>query len=389
MGRKRTKLADVAEHFETLVDPRSTINRRHSLVSVVVIALCGVLAGAEGPTSIRAWAEEKEEWLRDQLSLTCGVPSRDVFRRVLMAMNPEEFQRCFVGWLESLKRSAETVADSEERSAINVMAIDGKTLRRSHDRRHGLGALHLVSVWASEYGLTLAQTATDDKSNEITAIPELLKLVDVSNAIVTIDAMGTQKKIAKQIAEAGGDYLFVLKNNHKSLYKAVSEYVDGHLENDFESIPVRRLVTEENAHGRDETRMYIQLPVPKTLPGRERWLNLRTIGLVIRKTIRNGKESTQVRYYISSLRLGVKRFAKVIRSHWSIENTCHWSLDVTYREDDNRARQRTIAENLAWLRRFTLSLLKQFPGKDSLVMRRRRCGWNDEFLMQVLTYSST
>ena len=389
MGRKRHVLEDVGEHFEALVDPRSSVNQRHPLLNVIVISLCAVLAGAEGPSSIRAWAEEKSDWLHDQLSMPFGIPSRDVFRRVLMAMNPEAFQNCFVRWMETLKLAAKSASESEDKAALNVLAIDGKTLRRSHDRNKGLGPLHLVSVWASEYGLTLAQTATEEKSNETTAIPEVLKLVDVSKAIVTIDAMGAQRKIAKQIVEGGGDYLFTLKGNQDSLHKAVAEHIERHLANDFESVPARRLVTEETAHGRHETRMYIQLSVPKDLPGRDRWSNLRTIGVVIRKTVRGGEESTQLRYYISSLRLGVKRFARAIRSHWSIENTCYWSLDVIYREDASRVRQRTVAENLAWLRRFTLGLIKQYPGKDSLVMRRRRCGWNDQFLMQVLTYSST
>ena len=344
-----------------------------------------MLAGANGPTAIAAWANEKENLLLGQLPLPNGIPQKDVYRRVLATLKPAAFQASFATWLKTLRARAAANADVDQ----PIFAVDGKTARRSHDASKGLGPLHLVSVWASEYGLTLAQTATEEKSNETTAIPEVLKLVDVSKAIVTIDAMGAQRKIAKQIVEGGGDYLFTLKGNQDSLHKAVAEHIERHLANDFESVPARRLVTEETAHGRHETRMYIQLSVPKDLPGRDRWSNLRTIGVVIRKTVRGGEESTQLRYYISSLRLGVKRFARAIRSHWSIENTCYWSLDVIYREDASRVRQRTVAENLAWLRRFTLGLIKQYPGKDSLVMRRRRCGWNDQFLMQVLTYSST
>lgn len=213
--------------------------------------------------------------------------------------------------------------------------------------------------------------------------------MDISGAIITIDAMGTQKAIAAQIVESQADFVLALKGNQETLHDAVIEYIDQQIETDFANVTARTHTTHETGHGREETRTYIQLPVPKDLPGRHQWKGLRTIGVVISTCLRNGKETVETRYYISSLALGVKRFARAIRSHWSIENTCHWSLDVTYREDDSRIRDQNARENFAWLNRFTLSLLKQHPGKDSLAMKRRMCGWNENYLLQVLTGSTT
>lgn len=376
---KRVELDEVVACFESLEDPRSSINRRHPLTSVLTISLMAVLSGADGPTAIRKWAEGKEDWLLEKVSLPFGLPSKDVFRRVLMALQPQAFQVCFVEWLNVLR--ANGVAADSDRA---VMAIDGKTLRGSHDRSNGLGPLHLVSLWLTEVGLTLGQVATEAKSNEITAIPELLKLVDINGAIITIDAMGTQTAIAEQVIDGGGDYVLALKRNQSGLHNAVIKYVDAHLDDNFAGLKARQHAEEEKGHGRRESRICIQFPVPSDLKGRDRWKGLRTIGIVIYESVSGGKELLEVRYYISSLRMGVKRFARAVRQHWQIENTCHWSLDVTYREDAQRTRNRHLAENLAWLRRFTLSLLKQHPGKDSLVMKRRMCGWNNDFLMQVL-----
>lgn len=376
----RVHLDELVERFEKLEDPRSEINRLHPLGSVVVIALMAVLAGAGGPTAIARWAALKEELLTTWLPLPGGVPRKDVFRRVLMALRPDAFQACFASWLQSLREAAAETSGVEQ----PVLAVDGKTLRRSHNRRAGLGAMHSVSVWASEYGLTLAQVAADEKSNEITAIPELLRLVDLSGAIITIDAMGTQTAIAKQIIAGGGDYVLALKGNQGTLHQSVIDYVDEQVQTDFTGIGARQHVTRETGHGREETRTYIQMPAPRSLPGLGRWSGLRTIGLVVQSCVRDGKETTDTRYYLSSLRPGVMRFARAVRAHWGIENSCHWSLDVTYREDDSRIREQRLRENFAWLNRFTLSLLKQHPSRDSLAMKRRSCGWNDDFLAEVL-----
>jgi predicted transposase YbfD/YdcC len=377
----RIGLDEVARHFEELEDPRSTVNRQHPLVSVVVIALMAVLAGADGPTAIAKWAALKEEFLLEALDLPNGIPRKDVFRRVLVLLKPTAFQACFANWLQSLRATAAEAAGVEQ----PVLAIDGKTARRSHDRGKGLGALHSVSVWASEFGLSLGQVACAEKSNEITAIPELLKLVDIKGAIITIDAMGTQKAIAEKIIDGEADYVLALKGNHETLHQAVIDYIDEQSENDFATVTARRHVTEETGHGRQETRSYIQMPVPQDLPGLELWKGLKSIGMVMSECLRDGKETVEIRYYISSLAVSVKRFATAIRSHWGIENSCHWSLDLTYREDESRIQNKHMRENFAWLRRLTLSLLKQHPGRESVAMKRRSCGWSDDFMMEVLT----
>jgi predicted transposase YbfD/YdcC len=382
---QRFSLDEVVGYFKELEDPRSTINRHHPLESVVVIAVMAVLAGAGGPTAIARWALLKAELLVKVLKLPNGIPRKDVFRRVLTLLQPAAFQGCFVNWLQSLRATATEASGVEQ----PVFAVDGKTARRSHDRSKGLGALHTVTVWASEFGLSLGQVACAEKSNEITAIPELLRLVDIQGAIITIDAMGTQKAIAEQIIELQADYVLALKGNQDTLHQAVIDYVDEQSKDGFAHAKGRQHMTEETAHGRDETRCYLHMPVPQTLQGLELWKGLKSIGVVVSACVRDGKETLETRYYISSLPVGVKRFAHAVRSHWGIENTCHWSLDITYREDESRIRDKHLRENFAWLYRFTLSLLKQHPGGESIVMKRRSCGWNDDFLMEVLTGTTT
>lgn len=381
----RVTVGDVTQYFEDLQDPRSPINRRHPLTSVIVIAVLAVLAGAEGPTAIAVWANEKKDYLRSLLDLPHGIPQKDVFRRVLSALKPEAFRQCFVRWLESLR------AQAAGTSAVKqpVLAVDGKTSRRSHDRSKGLGPLHSVSVWATEYGLSLGQVATEEKSNEITAIPELLRLVDIGGTIITIDAMGTQKVIAEQIVDAGADYVLALKGNQGTLHEEVIQYMEEQKENNFADVKAGRHTTKEKGHGREETRTYIQMPAPESLSGFGDWKGFRSIGMVTRHTVCKGKETTQTRYFISSLPVEVKEFARAVRGHWGIENSCHWTLDMTFREDESRIREKRLRENFAWLNRFSLTLLKQHPSRDSIAMKRRRCAWNEEFLTQVLTGQST
>ena len=376
----RVGLDEVIAHFSELEDPRSTINRLHPLPSVMVIAVLAVLAGSSGPTAIAEWAEFKKDLLLAHLSLPHGIPSKDVFRRVLMALNPGAFQACFTNWLQSLRTAA---AEADEITKP-VMAIDGKTLRRSHDKKKGLGALHSVTAWMSEYGLCLGQVATEEKSNEITAIPLALALVDLQGAIITIDAMGTQTAIAQQVVDGKGDYILALKGNQGTLFKGACEYIDEQCLNDFEGIGAERLETHSQGHGRSEIRTYIQMPVPKALPGAERWPGILTLGVAVLYCIRNGKETSEARFFISSLAMNVKQFAHSVRSHWGIENSCHWCLNVTYREDESRIREKHLRENFAWLNRFTLSLLKQHPGQDSIAMKRRCCGWSDVYMLEVL-----
>lgn len=381
MADVQVGLDEVIHHFHELEDPRSTINLRHPFVSVVVIALLAVLAGANGPTAIAQWGHCKEEFLSRVLDLPHGVPGKDVFRRVLATLQPAAFQACFTAWLTAL-RAAATTATGIDRP---ILAVDGKTARRSHDRTKGLGALHAVSVWASEFGLSLGQVACAEKSNEITAIPELLRLVDLTGAIVTIDAMGTQTAIAAGIIDGGADYVLALKANQGTLHDAVIAHFDQQFETDFADVAVRRHTTTDHGHGRHETRSYYHLPVPPGLADAERWPGLRTLGVVVSLVVRDGRETAEVRYFISSLPLGVKCFARAVRSHWAIENSCHWSLDLTFREDESRLRERCLRENFAWLNRFTLSLLLQHPGRQSVVMKRRCCGWSENFLLEVLT----
>ena len=373
-------LDEVVGYFDELEDPRSTINQKHPLVSVVVIAMMAVMAGAGGPTAIARWAMVKADFLLNVLKLPNGIPRKDVFRRVLATLKPDAFQHCFVNWLSALRAKAAEATGVDQ----PVFAVDGKTARRSHDRSKDLRALHSVSVWASEFGLSLGQVACAEKSNEITAIPELLRLVDIKGAIITIDAMGTQKAIAEQVVDSGADFVLALKGNQETLHQAVIDYIDEQSTNDFADAQARRHITKEKGHGREEIRSYIQMPVPETLRELELWKGLKSIGMTTLVCVRDGKETTETRYYISSLPVSVKLFGHAIRSHWGIENSCHWSLDMTYREDESRIRDPHMRENFAWLNRFTLSLLKQHPGKDSVVMRRRACGWSEKFLLEVL-----
>jgi predicted transposase YbfD/YdcC len=377
----RLGVKEILQHFKQLEDPRSPVNRLHPLDSVVVIAIMAVLGGANGPTAIATWANMKAELLLKLLDLPHGIPQKDVFRRVLATLKPDAFQACFTMWLTGL-RAAAAEASGVERPTL---AIDGKTLRRSHDRRRNLGALHCVSVWASEFGLTLAQVATAEKSNEITAIPTLLSLIDIQGAIITIDAMGTQTAIAEKIVDGGGDYLLALKGNQETLHEAVIDYIHEQTKTDFRGIGARRWDTVEKKHGRIERRTYIQMPAPKSLPGFNNWKGLLSMGIAFLLCIRDGKETSEVRYFISSLPVKVKQFAHAVRSHWGIENSCHWCLDVTYREDESRIRDERLRENFAWLNRLTLSLLKQHSEKNSVAMKRRACGWNEDYLLQVLT----
>lgn len=370
--------------FDDLPDPRSNVNRLHRLGDVIVIAICAILANADGPTAIAQWAKLNEAWLRKHLALPGGIPGKDTFRRVLGLLPPAAFQQCFQQWLQTVQTSAD-----EESENPRHIAIDGKALRRSYDRQRGLGPLQIVSAWASDFGITLGQVATEEKSNEITAIPQLLERIDVQDAIVIIDAAGCQKAIAAKIVQGKGDYVLALKGNQEKLLHDVKFLMLGPLQDDDTGGPVSRYVEVEQGHGRLEARTYYQMTAPSYLHGRSQWKGLKTIGAAVRVYEEKGLEKRDVRYYISSLRRNGRQFASVVRRHWGIENSLHWSLDMTYREDESRVRNRTFAENLSWLRRMTLGLIKQHPGKQSNIMKRRMAGWSPDFLMQVLTGKGT
>lgn len=367
----------ILAEFSELKDPRSSTNRVHLLGDIIVISIMAVIAGAEGPEAIGVWAKSNEPWLRERLSLPAGIPSHDTIGRVLMALKPSAFQNCFERWIAG-------ICQQQTSQGVDVIAIDGKALRGSHSSAAGLGPLFLVSAWAVQRGISLGQLATEEKSNEITAIPELLGQIDVEDSVVTIDAAGCQKNIAAKIIQGKGDYVLALKGNQGKLHDAVTNYITEHMENDFAGVCARKYVERLKGHGRDDEITYYQMPVPGELACRDQWSGLKSIGVAIRISESGEKCTSDVRFYISSLRPSVKRFAASVRGHWGIENTLHWCLDVTFSEDANRVRNRTLANNLAWLKRFAISLLKQVDAKESIAMRRRMAGWNPNYLAKVL-----
>lgn len=375
------KLVDVGAvggYFETLADPRHTRNRKHLLVDIAVIGVCGIICGCDGPTAIHRWAVERASWLAEHLTLPNGIPSRDCIRRLLLLLKPEAFQECFQTWI-----AAEL--PEPDGKAKRLVAIDGKTCRGSHDARKDLGPLHIVSAWASEEGIALGQVATDAKSNEITAIPLLLEQIELANAIVTIDAMGCQKDIAQQIAAGGGDFVIAVKDNQPKLLDAIENFFVERLQRDLEDLRYRSHETQDDGHGRIDERFYYLARVPADFAVAKDWPDVKAIGYAVRITRHaDGRETHEVRYYISRRYLSGKRFAEAVRGHWGIESM-HWVLDVNFREDDSRTRERTLANNLSWLRRFAITLLKRHPKKDSLRGKMVSCMMNPAFLTEVLT----
>jgi predicted transposase YbfD/YdcC len=378
MTTKWVNVEAIGSYFQSLSDPRHTRNRKHLLIDVVVIAVCGMVCGCDGPTAIHRWASNRHEWLGQFLALPNGVPSRDCIRRLLMALSPEAFQKCFQDWIA---RAIQT----DEGGPARLVAIDGKTCRRSHDQAQGLGPLHLVSAWASEEGIALGQVAAAEKSNEITAIPLLLKQIELADTLVTIDAMGCQKEIARAIVEGGGDFVIAVKDNQPKLREAITEYFLEHLERDLEDLKYRSHETSEAGHGRLDERSYLLTKIPPDFALKEEWPQVKAIGYSVRLTRHaDGRETDEVRYYVLSRYLSGKRFGEAVRGHWGIESM-HWVLDVNFREDDSRTRERTLGNNLSWLRRFAVTLLKRHPVKDSLKGKMIRCMLNTDFLAEVLT----
>jgi predicted transposase YbfD/YdcC len=371
-------VGSIGSHFESLSDPRHTRNRKHLLVDIVVISICGILCGASGPTAIHRWAKSKREWLTEHLALPNGIPSRDCLRRLLMVLKPEAFQKCFEEWITS---GVEADVTGQRR----LVAIDGKSCRRSHDVSKDWGPLHIVSAWASEQGIALGQVATDDKSNEITAIPELLTRIDLTNTVVTIDAIGCQKEIAQQIVTGGGDFVIAVKDNQPKLSDAIQDFFADHLQRDLEELQYREYETEDAGHGRIDERSYCLTRIPKDFALKKEWPWVKAIGYAVRLTIHaDGRETHDVRYYILSRYLSSQRFGEAVRGHWGIESM-HWVLDVNFREDDSRTRERMLGNNLSWLRRFAITRLKHHPLKESLRGKMQIAGWNDDFLAEVLT----
>jgi predicted transposase YbfD/YdcC len=374
---KNVSQLSLLKQFQGLDDPRIDRTKRHLLTDIISLAICAVIAGADGWEEIEDFGHDKFDWLKKYLRLPNGIPSHDTISRLFRRINPEAFQECFLNWTQTL----------HDKLGLKLVAIDGKTLRRSHDRNTARNALHLVSAWSVENHLTLGQEAVDEKSNEITAIPELLRLLELKGAIVTIDAMGCQKNIAEQIVEQGADYVLAVKDNQPTLHAALRAHFLHLHETDFADADVRHFRTRQKAHGREEERSYFLCPVPESLCDAENeWPGLRSVGQVISITQRDGKEVSDVRYYISSMPVRVKKFASAVRGHWGIENSLHWVLDVTFDEDRSRIRKDHGPENFAMLRRIATSVIKQdTTSKQSVRRARKRAGWNNENLLKTLT----
>jgi predicted transposase YbfD/YdcC len=365
-----------APFFATLTDPRVDRTKRHSLLEIIIVAVCATLGNANGWADIERFGKAKLDFFRTFLELPHGIPSHDTFGRVFARLDPAALMACIQQWLDALGRVV----------AGEVVAIDGKTLRGSFDTAAAKNPLHLVSAWACEARLTLGQVAVDAKSNEITAIPLLLELLDLQDCIVTIDAMGCQTEIATAIRARQADYVLAVKDNQPSLHQTVHEAFLAHAEADFSDPTLKRIKTVEHSHGRDETREYFIAEVPATLRGDGQWQDVRSIGMVQRTRVVDGEVGEEIVYYLSSLPPKVKQFAKAVRGHWSIENRLHWSLDVTFAEDQSRVRKDHSPLNLALLRRLVLSILQQDTSvKDSLRGKRLRAGWDDEVLLKILT----
>ena len=369
-----TVSARIQDHFAPLTDPR---RRRvtHSLINIVTIALCAIVAGADDFVSIAAYGCKKRKWLERFLDLRSGIPSHDRFNAVLGAIRPAEFEQCLLSWITALHQ----ITDGQ------LIAIDGKTLRRSFDATSSKSAIHMVSAWATANHISLGQVVVDDKSNEITAIPKLLQILELSGCLVTIDAMGCQTEIAENIVAAGADYVLAAKGNQPTLHDGIAAFFVDHLEDDFARVKVSRHETKEQGHGRQEMRTYFVCPVPDDLPDRTRWKKLAAIGVAINETLRDGKLTSEVRHYILSKKLSAKKFAAAVRGHWSIENRLHWQLDVTFGEDQSRIRQGHADANFSILRRTALSLLKNnHTLKLGIKNKRLAAAWDDQYLEQVL-----
>ena len=369
----------LGEHFVNLEDPRRDQGKRHKLLDIIAMTVCAVIGGAEGWCDVELFVKCKYEWFKGFLDLPNGIPSPDTFGRVFARIDPEQFQACFMDWVRSVSRLTQG----------QVIALDGKTLRRSHNRNSGKAAIHLVSAWATENSLVLGQTKVDAKSNEITAIPELLNLLDVSGCIVTIDAMGCQKKIAQRIVSREADYVLAVKENQGRLLEDVKDLFSCGQRTGFEGMPHDFYQTLNKGHGRIETRRCWTLDDPDQLScvetGRE-WPGLRSIGMVTAERREGGRVSVESRYYISSLGSDAGRLLQATRSHWGIENSLHWVLDLSFREDESRVRTGKAPENLALIRHLALNLLRQDrASKTSIKARRKQAGWDNDYLLTILS----
>lgn len=362
--------------FEDLKDPREARGRRHLLGDIVAIAICAVICGAEEWSTMAEFGQAKEKWFRQFLDLPFGVPCADTFRRVFAALDPQGFERCFMAWIAGLAG----------KSKGKLVAVDGKTLRRSVDRANGKAAIHMVSAWVSANGMCFGQLATDAKSNEITAIPKLLELLDLDGATVTIDAMGCQKEIARQIVAQGGDYVLALKDNQASLFQEAKLFLDTIIAKPDPGVALQYHEETDGDHGRVEIRRTWVTPTVDWFEDRGHWAGLNSFAAVECERCANGAATTERRYFISSLSgADAAALARAVRNHWSVENNLHWMLDMAFNEDQSRIRKDHGAENVSRLRRIALTLLKQdTTNKRGIKTKRLRAGWDEQYLCHVL-----
>jgi predicted transposase YbfD/YdcC len=373
-----SETSNLEVYFGDMPDPRVIGRCDYQLVEIIIIAICAVLSGAEGWEAIEEFGQSKEAWLRQFLELDNGIPSHDTFRRVFSLLDGAAFQERFIRWVEGVF----TVTRGQ------VVAIDGKTARGSQDQGAGKNALHLVSAWASANGVLLGQRKVDDKSNEITAIPALLEQLYVADCIVTIDAMGCQTAIAQTIIERHADYVLALKGNQGHLYEDVQEWFAWAKQSNFAEMTYSTAQTVNNGHGRLEIRRCYALADPRAfevIRHHDGWAGLQSIVMVERERHDDGQVQHETAYFISSLPADAKLLLHAVRAHWSVENTFHWTLDVTFREDDARLRTGDSAENFAVLRHIAFNLLKRHPAKLSLKRKRYKAALDDQFLLDLIS----
>lgn len=371
------KKTSLVTFFLGVEDPRLQRGRRHLLLDIMVIAVCAVVCGSRGWSEIEEWAEGNEPWLRTFLKLPHGIPSADTFARVFSIMDAKRFEQCFSDWAQAVNRFC----------GGKLIAIDGKTLRRSFNTAAKKSAIHLVSAWSVENQVVLAQVKVDNKSNEITAIPKLLDMLSLKGTTVTFDAMGAQTDIALKIADKGGDYVFSLKGNQGTIHRDVRDFFETARHNQFQDLNHDKWEITEKGHGRIEERFYLHSNEVNWIDDKGKWKNLKSIGLVDAKRTIAEKTSEETRYFLSSLPQDAEKFAHAVRGHWGIENGLHWCLDVVMQEDQSRIRIKNAAENFAVLRRIAINLLKKMSHRKkraSMASKARLCNWDHDYLLNVI-----
>jgi predicted transposase YbfD/YdcC len=366
--------SSIITHFLPLEDPRIERNKRHELIDIIVLSVCAVCSGANGWEGIEEFGHAKLEWLRKYVPLKNGVPSHDCINYVLARLSAEHFRECFMSWTKSVMESCPG----------EIIALDGKTARGSLDRKNDKKPLHMVSAWACEQRLVLGQEAIDEKSNEITAIPKLLKLLEIKGCIITIDAMGCQHTITDQVIEQEGDYVIGLKGNQGHLHEAVEDFFTVAYESDFKGVSHDYIEEVDKDHGRFEIRRYWVSDELITLPKAASWSGLCSIGMVERECTKAGITSTERRYFINSIEPDAKLFAKAVRGHWGVENPLHWRLDVIFGDDASRIKKDNGAAVLTSLRHLCMNLFEQETSKISLAKKKRKAAWNDTFREKVV-----